>query len=68
MCTTEAERPSGGVATYVKTPTAAVDLQLPLTSQSHNGEHAAVTLRTDADIVIMAMYLAPNLPRASVEK
>ncbi|KAH9366222.1 hypothetical protein HPB48_008622 [Haemaphysalis longicornis] len=67
VCTDDAERPSGGVAIYVKHSLTAVDLKLPLTSQSHNGEQAAITLHTGTDIVIMTMYRAPNLSRANVE-
>lgn len=67
VCTDNAEHPSGGVAIYVKHSLTAVDLKLPLTSQSHNGEHAAITLHTGTDIVIMTMYLAPNLSSANVE-
>ncbi|CAN7977240.1 unnamed protein product [Ixodes persulcatus] len=66
MCIEKAERSAGGVAIYVKLPENAVDLELPLTSQSQNGEHAAIQL-SDGTIV-MTMYLAPNLSRGNVVK
>lgn len=64
VCTDDAERPAGGVGIYVKLPETAEDLQLPLTNQSHNGEHAAVKLSNG--IVVMAVYLAPNLSKGDV--
>ncbi|XP_037518933.2 uncharacterized protein LOC119395976 [Rhipicephalus sanguineus] len=63
VCTKEADRPAGGDGSYVKLPYTAEDL-LPLTSQSHNGEHAAVKL--SSGIVVMIMYLAPNLSEGDV--
>lgn len=66
VCTEEAERPAGGVRIYVKRPLNAIDLDLQPISQSHNGEHSAITLYTYN--IIMTMYLAPNLSQANVEK
>lgn len=65
-CTEQAERTAGGVAVYVKQQIPARDLQVPLTSQSHHGEYAAVEL-DDSGIVVMVMYLAPNLSNGDVK-
>lgn len=66
VCTAEAECPAGGVGIYVKLPETAVNLDLPLTSQSHNGEHAAVKLSNG--IVLMTLYLAPNHSKGNIMK
>lgn len=42
----------------------AEDLQLPLTNQSHNGEHAGMKLSNA--IAVMAVYLAPNLSKGDI--
>ncbi|KAH7972446.1 hypothetical protein HPB52_012134 [Rhipicephalus sanguineus] len=42
------------------------DLHALITSHSHNGQHAAVKL--SSGLVVMAMYLAPNLSKGDVAK
>uniref|UniRef100_A0A224Y977 Uncharacterized protein n=1 Tax=Rhipicephalus zambeziensis TaxID=60191 RepID=A0A224Y977_9ACAR len=64
--TEEAERPAGSVGIYVKLPDTAENFHLPLTNQSHNGEQAAVKLANG--IVIMTMYLAPDLSKGNIVK
>ncbi|XP_075744754.1 uncharacterized protein LOC142803514 [Rhipicephalus microplus] len=62
----ESECPAGGVAIYVRQTETAEDLRLPLTSQSQNGEYAAIKL-FDSGIVLMTMYLAPNLSTGNIK-
>lgn len=64
VCIDDAERPAGGVAVYVKQTEKAQDLKLLPTTQSHNGEYAAI----DFDgCIIMTMYLAPNLSSGNIK-